>query len=489
MKELSKNLCEILLENKIESNKIAIIYGDKKYTYKEVYHQVCMYGEYLRKILLPNSKMIIHINDQPKSIFLFLGAIKVGIHPIILNKNQNIKNVMKQLNEENVQLVVCDYDKMSNLKFIHINEINLVSERYFNEFYESGDKVFSIFSSGSSGKPKLISHSCNDVLACIKSYGENIIKTKQDDIFYCQSSLAFAYGIVSSLFIPFFFEASSILNVNGDIFEIAKTVENKKPTLFFAVPVIYKNLIRMAQIDSIDFKSIRIFISAGEFMPGNIIKKWEEVFNKTIIQGLGSTELLYIYISNTLIENKIGSLGKILEGYKAEIRDENGKKISEQNRIGELYISGNSLSIDVYSYNNIFKENGNIWLKTGDLATKDIENFYWYVGRITDNFKINGNWVDSAKISKIIGESSKVKEVIVVGELSKNEPTKIVTYIQAQELLNSQDIEKIKEQISKYLGRESIPYKFYVVDKFPRNVNGKIDRKKLLMGVNIIKAF
>lgn len=104
----------------------------------------------------------------------------------------------------------------------------------------------------------------------------------------------------------------------------------------------------MAKMNAIYFNTIRLFISAGELMPSHMIQEWENIFKKTILQGIGSTELLYLYISNTLADNKYGSLGKVLPGYFVEIRDENGRKIYEENTIGELYIHGNSLSSDVF---------------------------------------------------------------------------------------------------------------------------------------------
>lgn len=489
MKKEKKNLCKYLLENKKESDKIAIFYGNQEYSYKELYYQSCLYGEYIRKRVSSGKKMIIYIVDQPKSIFLFLGAIKVGVHPIFLNRNQDIKNLMEVVTEEDVQLVIYDYIKINDSRFLHIDDIRVEEQRGFSGFYTNANKIFSIFSSGSSGRPKLISHSYDDVLSCIESSGENVIHVNENDIFYSKSSLAFAYGIVNGIFLPFAYGATTILNKEDNIFETVRTMQVKKPTLFFAVPVIYKNFIRMTKMNSIKFNTIRMFMSAGEFMPSNIIREWENKFKKTILQGIGSTETLYLYISNTLHSNRCGSLGKVLPGYFAEIRDENGKKIDEPNRIGELYIRGSSLSEDINSYNNISNDKGIIWLKTGDLVSKDSENFFWYRGRSVDSFKINGMWVDSIKIAEIITKYDKVREVIVIGELSENDTTKIAIYMQVKEEINDNDIKKIKTIISKSIGREFVPNKFYIVNAFPRNINGKIDRKKLLANLSYKKIF
>lgn len=489
MKKETKNLCKYLLEDKRKLDKTAFFYCDQEYSYKELYTLSCLYGEYIRKRVYPGNKMIIHIVDQPKSIFLFLGAIKVGVHPIFLNRKQDIEKVMDIINEEDIQLIICDYDKINDQRFLHIDDISIEKEKIFHSFYTQENGIFSIFSSGSGGKPKLIAHSYNDVLACIESSGENVIHIEKEDIFYSQSSFAFAYGIVSGLFLPFAYGATTILNKDGNIFEIVKTVQARKPTLFFAVPVIYKNMIRMAKMNAIYFNTIRLFISAGELMPSHMIQEWENIFKKTILQGIGSTELLYLYISNTLADNKYGSLGKVLPGYFVEIRDENGRKIYEENTIGELYIHGNSLSSDVFLYDNVSNEAGTIWLKTGDLVSRDSEGFYWYKGRSLESFKINGMWVDSTKIVEIILAFDKVKEVIVTGKLSETDTTKIVAYLQIKEEMDDEDIKRIKGNISKFMGREFVPSKFYIIDEFPRNINGKIDRKKLLMKSDYKKVF
>ena len=189
MKKETKNLCKYLLEDKRKLDKTAFFYCDQEYSYKELYTLSCLYGEYIRKRVYPGNKMIIHIVDQPKSIFLFLGAIKVGVHPIFLNRKQDIEKVMDIINEEDIQLIICDYDKINDQRFLHIDDISIEKEKIFHSFYTQENGIFSIFSSGSGGKPKLIAHSYNDVLACIESSGENVIHIEKEDIFYSQSSI------------------------------------------------------------------------------------------------------------------------------------------------------------------------------------------------------------------------------------------------------------------------------------------------------------
>ena len=135
MKVIEKNLCKYLLENKKDSSKVALYYGNTEYTYREIYYQVDTYGEYLRTRLSLGSKIIIHIKDQPQSIFLFLGAIKVGIHPIILNRNHNIENIMDTLEREKIKLVICDYNKNNDIRFIHIDNLTLNYEKTSAEFW------------------------------------------------------------------------------------------------------------------------------------------------------------------------------------------------------------------------------------------------------------------------------------------------------------------------------------------------------------------
>lgn len=182
-------------------------------------------------------------------------------------------------------------------------------------------------------------------------------------------------------------------------------------------------------------------------------------------------------------------MGKVLKGYNVEIRDENGKKILGPDKIGELSVSGNSLSTDIIDSNEVFIENEHVWLKTGDLVKIDSENFYWYMGRVSDSFKINGSWVDSNKIANILNKHPKVKEAVISGKLSKDEPTKIVAYIEEEKYISECDIKELKAMVSKSLGREFIPYMFYIVNELPRNANGKIDRKKLLVEINDTRAY
>lgn len=235
----------------------------------------------------------------------------------------------------------------------------------------------------------------------------------------------------------------------------------------------------MEKTNSDNFSSVRAFVSSGETLPSSIIDMWACRYNKMIIQGYGSTETLYIVISNDINNVKRGSSGKLLDGYQAKICDFNGNEVVSANKVGELYLSGGSIAKFSQNANEAQEASKAIWWKTGDLFKVDDEGFYWYVGRIKDNFKINGAWLDAYKISNIIEENIKILESVVSGEISNNDTTKIVAYIVAKQKIEEEDIKNIRFTIIKKLGRQYVPQKFYLVENIPKGITGKVNRSKL----------
>ena len=483
MREDKFNLCQILFNNKTSPEKTAIIYNYDNISYRELKNKICQYGTFFMKMhIRPNDTVAIYIEDSPESIYCFWGSILIGAHPVILNKKLEWSEVARICAGINVNVLIIDTDDNFTLPYtISIRNIkDALGESNYTMHLTAADKeIFTIFTSGSTGTPKRIEHSYADVVHCIESYGKKVLGITENDIFYSQSKLAFVFGLVSTLFLPFAVGATAILNHKDDIQEIGKISCQYRPTLFFAVPIIYKMLLKMEKTNSDNFSSVRAFVSSGETLPSSIIDMWACRYNKMIIQGYGSTETLYIVISNDINNVKRGSSGKLLDGYQAKICDFNGNEVVSANKVGELYLSGGSIAKFSQNANEAQEASKAIWWKTGDLFKVDDEGFYWYVGRIKDNFKINGAWLDAYKISNVIEENIKILESVVSGEISNNDTTKIVAYIVAKQKIEEEDIKNIRFTIIKKLGRQYVPQKFYLVENIPKGITGKVNRSKL----------
>lgn len=271
MREDKFNLCQILFNNKTSPEKTAIIYNYDNISYRELKNKICQYGTFFMKMhIRPNDTVAIYIEDSPESIYCFWGSILIGAHPVILNKKLEWSEVARICAGINVNVLIIDTDDNFTLPYtISIRNIkDALGESNYTMHLTAADKeIFTIFTSGSTGTPKRIEHSYADVVHCIESYGKKVLGITENDIFYSQSKLAFVFGLVSTLFLPFAVGATAILNHKDDIQEIGKISCQYRPTLFFAVPIIYKMLLKMEKTNSDNFSSVRAFVSSGETLP------------------------------------------------------------------------------------------------------------------------------------------------------------------------------------------------------------------------------
>lgn len=478
--------------NKDHTDLVALYCENEKYTYGEVAENVNRFSNYLTKQgLNMGDKIGILLSDSAEYVFLFLAAIKVGVVPVLINLK--VSNAVKNeiISETQISfLFTSKKDRNTEDKFIEplteiifmddiLKEITEESIVYTAANTTKDDIAFIIFTSGSNGQPKGVVHLQHDMLICAETYGKHVLKSNEKDIFCTHSKLSFAFGLGNKIFLPFYAGASSIITDDDSIYGVLDIMQKYEPTIFMAVPSVYQSINKMVKVKSI-LSSLRICVSAGELMPRSIAEDWKEKFGINIIQGIGSTETLFIAISNTIEENRIGSVGKCVPGYTAKILDENGREILDYNTIGELYISGESI---MQGYWNNKKATINTMVgegvKTGDRVYKDADGYYWYVGRNSDTFKINGTWVSSAEIENAILKYGNVEQALVIGDISNKETTTITAFIVPTDNTKEWNKLDMRRFISKIVGRELCPKKFIIVEEIPKGPTGKMLRGKI----------
>ncbi|TDK62383.1 benzoate-CoA ligase family protein [Bacillus salipaludis] len=507
------NCTTFFIEEKVRNglgNKVAIFSDSDEITYQELLFKVNQFGNALKSIGVEQENRILHvIYDSPEFIYSFFGATKIGAIPIPVNTAMKPKDYEYFLNHSRSRVLVIQEDVWETIKenrdrFIFLKYIIVISETGtlyedtidYDEFISqasseledavttSEDQAFWLYSSGSTGNPKGVVHIHRSMEVAVKNYAENILKVNENDRTFSASKLYFAYGLGNGMYFPLGTGASTVLMKERPTPEnIFKTIEKNKPTIFFCVPTLYGSLIQYVEKTGVipDLSSVRICVSAGEALPSTFMKKWKELFNLDILDGIGSTEALHIFLSNQAHDIKAGSTGKVVPGYKAKIVNEESKPVGV-NEIGDLVIQGDSVSIGYFCnlLENQRKFHGE-WMYTGDKYYQDEEGYFWYCGRSDDMLKVGGIWVSPIEIESTLIRHEYVLEVAVVG--SKNESN--LVYPKAYIVLRDEiePTEDLKTELKLFVKQNLAPYKYpreiEFISELPKTATGKVQRFRL----------
>ena len=292
----------------------------------------------------------------------------------------------------------------------------------------------------------------------------------------------FAYGLGNALTFPMSVGATSILissRPTPDL--VASVISNHNVTLFFGVPTLYAAILN-SRANSVNFESLRLSISAGEALPAHLCDKWKSLTNTNVLDGIGSTEMLHIFISNRIDELTPGASGRPVSGYEARLISDTGDTILENNEIGELEIKGPSSAISYWNK----PEKSKItfrgkWTKTGDKYIKDENGIYTYCGRADDMMKVSGQYVSPFEVEAALQSHDSVLEAAVVSNRDKDDLIKPKAYIV---LNNGYKADKgLELELTNYVKSKLTPFKYprwyEFIKELPKTATGKIQRFKL----------
>jgi benzoate-CoA ligase len=493
----------------------AIICEDKTYTYSQVAEMVNRFGNALLNLGIQlEQRLLVVMQDCPEYAAAFFGTMKIGAVPVPSNTLLRTPDYSYLLNDSKaVGLVVSDallpvlheaIVQSGYLKYVIVvgeGELPQISGKKtyaFNSLIESADAAleaeptskddtaFWLYSSGTTGFPKGAVHRHQDMVYCTEYYAKPTLGITENDRTFSVAKLFFAYGLGNGLYFPFAVGATTILLPGrpepAKIFELC---QKHQPTLFFSVPTNYAALLAISESNPEAYKSamasVRWGISAGEALPKHIWERFHERFGVQILDGIGSTEILHIFISNKEGAIKPGSSGLLVPGYEAKILDENGQEAGD-NQEGMLWVKGESTA--VYYWNKWEKSKATMvgeWIATGDRYSRDEENFYWYHGRNDDMIKAGGIWVSPVEVENALTEHTAVVEAGVVGVLDADNLVKPYAYVVLKEgYLAGVEIEAaLKQYVKDKIAHYKAPRWIEFVEVLPRTATGKLQRFKL----------
>src|SRR5438477_1430513 len=346
------------------------------------------------------------------------------------------------------------------------------------------DPAFMLYTSGSGGRPKAAVHGHADMLVTSRNYAHAVLGLCADDLTFSVSKLFFAYGLGNGMYFPLSAGARMTLNPERtSVPHVIDLVARHRPTIFFAVPTFYAAVLREAERSgqAVDFSSVRKCVSAGETLPAELFNAWKRQFGIEILDGIGSTEMLHIFISSVPGKCKPGSCGFPVPGYEVKIVDESGEPVRD-GEIGTLWVRGASAFAEYWRIPELTAQTKRgDWVVTGDKFFCDSEGYYHYCGRADSMLKVAGMWVSPMEVENALLGHPYIAEAAVVGVTDERGLSYSVAHVVLRG--NAQGSEKLAAEICEHVKARLVSYKVPREVRFcaelPKTVTGKIQRFKL----------
>jgi len=349
------------------------------------------------------------------------------------------------------------------------------------------DPAFMLYTSGSGGKPKAAVHGHADMLATSQGFARGVLDLHEEDVTFSVSKLFFAYGLGNGMYFPLSVGARTVLNPERTkVDRVIELMKRHHPTVFFAVPTFYAAILREVEKENCgaDFSPVRLCVSAGEALPAEIFERWKKRFGLEIIDGIGSTEMLHMFISSRPGKCQPGSCGSPVPGYDAKIVDDAGEPVPE-GEVGNLWVRGESAFAEYWRIPELTaRTKRGEWVVTGDKFTRAANGYFHYCGRADDMLKIAGMWVSPVEVENALLGHAHVAEAAVVGATDAQGLTYSVAHVVLREGIDRS--EKLEAEICEHVKTRLVSYKapreVRFCSELPKTMTGKIQRFRLRDG-------
>ncbi|MFK4386313.1 benzoate-CoA ligase family protein [Bradyrhizobium sp. USDA 223] len=508
------NASRILFENlaKGRGHKRALIGPAGTRTYAELCDEACRWGNGLASLgLKRGDRVLLFLDDTPAYPAAFFGAVRAGFVPLLINTLTPPDLLQFYLADSGATVAVADAEFVARFNAEACRETKLHTlivangvagehaapqalavENWLAQFpaelaeapTQRDEMAFWMYSSGSTGRPKGIVHLQHDMAYTDAAFARSVLKLTPDDICFSVPKIFFAYGFGNSVTFPFSAGAATLLLPGQPKpTSIFAAIEQYKPTVFFGLPTLYTALTKADGSDKTDFSSLRMALSAAEVLSAEVFNGWKTLTGLEIVEGLGSTEVLHIYLSNRPEQKKLGAAGLRVPGYEVALRDKDGRDVGD-NEEGILWVRGDSNTPLYWNRPDksaeTIREGG--WIYTGDRFVRDADGFHFFRGRADDLIKISGQWVYPLEVELCLADHPDIRECAVfAAELPDRRMT-----LKAVVVMNNRAVDQSEaaRRLQDYVKSRLLPYKYprevIFIDELPKTGTGKIDRQALL---------
>ncbi len=483
-------------------DKAAIRTAHGEVTYVKLARRVNRCGNALKKLgIAPGERVLLVVKDCPFFFYLVWGAIKAGIIPVALNTLLRARDYRYVIEDSRCAAVIYSPEFAAEVEAAARESLHkpahllptegegamqdLLSDapnRLAPEPTAPEDDCLWLYSSGSTGAPKGVVHGHRDSVVTSQHFAVETLGIGEDDVIFSAPRLFFSYGFGSSMTFPLWTGATVVLSDQvpspESSFEI---IERFRPTVYFGVPTLYAQQLAALEKLNPDLSSIRFAVSAGEPLPAEIFRSFREKTGITILDGIGSTEVHHIFISNTLKDFRPGTSGRVVPGYQAKIVIEDGAPAA-RGEVGILWVKGDSITRCYWNHPERTAETiRDGWIDTGDTYYQDEDGYYVYCGRTDDMLKVGGIWCSPAEIEARLIEHPAVLEAAVVGRADGDGLIKPAAFVVLKDPEMSDDklADGLVDHCKAGLARYKYPRWISFIDELPKTATGKIQRFQL----------
>ena len=509
------NASRILFDNLTAGNgaRTAIIAASGRRSYAELCADASRWGNGFASLgLKRGDRIVMFLDDTAAYPAAFFGSVRAGFVPVLLNTLTPPDLLQFYLADSGASVAVADAEFSDRFNATACGDTalktllvanglpkenaaprTLVAEHWLRAQSATlaktdthrNEMALWMYSSGSTGRPKGIVHLQHDMAYSNAAFADHVLKLKPDDICFSVPKIFFAYGFGNSITFPFSIGASSVLLAGQPRPQaIFATIAAFKPTVFFGLPTLYTMLTQAADTAAAcDFSSIRLCLSAAEVLSLDVFNRWKALTGHEIVEGLGSTEVSHIYLSNRPDNKRPGAAGLRVPGYEIALKDKDGRPTAAGEE-GIMWVRGDS-AMPMYwnrpdKTAETVREGG--WIYTGDRFLLDSDGFYFFRGRADDLIKVSGQWVYPLEVELCLADHPDVLECAVFGmELPDRRMTLRAAVVMKDRTFEADGTTRALQDFVK---QKLVPYKYpreiHFLDELPKTGTGKIDRQALL---------
>jgi benzoate-CoA ligase len=486
--------------------KVAFFHEDTSITYAALAELVNRVGNALLDLgVRSEQRVACLLLDSPAFVATFWGAIKIGAIPIPVSTMMRAADYLYVLDDSRAPVAVISEPLLAEAGPIlsqarHLRHVVVVGKPSGQQIgfdawagrasstldaadTSKDEPAFWLYSSGSTGRPKGAVHLQHDMVYCADTYATRVLGMTEGDRTVSAAKLFFAYGLGNNMYFPMAVGGQGVLYPHRPLPEaMFELIHRHRATLFFGIPTLYAAMLQVKEAERrYDLSSLRFCVSAGEALPEELYRRWRERFGVDILDGIGTTEILHIFLSNRPGQVRPGSTGLPVPGYEAMVVDDQGQPLPA-GEIGNLRVKGDSIM--AYYWNQHEKTKDTLYghfIQTGDKYYQDPDGYFWYCGRADDMLKVGGIWVSPVEVENTLIAHPAVLESAVVGHEDTDRLIKPRAFVVLKDGYAGSPA--LAAELQSFVKDRIAPYKYprwiEFVGELPKTATGKIQRFKL----------
>lgn len=497
----SLNLAEVFLYQQAarRPDAPALYFEDQVITYGQLAEQTNRATAVFKGLGLElEQRVLLMLPDVPQFASAWLGAVKAGGVVSAVNPGLKPEEVEYYLNYTRAKVLVVDDGTVPTVEALrakcpHLKHVLVVGPASRDLSYDAelarvtpdasfapthrDDACVWLYTSGSTGFPKAAVHKQHDFVFNALTYGLPVIGYSEREVCLSVPRLAFGYALGSNLLFPLMAGGATVLFKEKPTPEkLFALIQKHRPTMLTAVPTALNQLLNAEGLEQVDFSSLRLAISAGEALPAELYQRWKQRTGVEILDGIGSAEMFHIFITNRLGDVKLGSLGKVVDGYRAKVCDDEGRELPRGD-VGTLWVSGDSMALEYWQQHEKSKATfRGDWCVSADKFQHDEDGYFFFCGRGDDMLKVGGKWLSPVEVENALLQHAAVREAAVIGfkDADGLEKPKAFVALHAGQPSSEALAEALKAHVREVLAPFKAPRQVVFVDALPRSDRGKV---------------